>query len=435
MAENPVAARPHLTAWLGPPTKKVPGRQRARLPEETLALLEPFLWEPFGVTRLATVTGLDRIGIPVVMSVRPNSRTLAVSQGKGVDLASARASALMETVELWHAEIHRLPRTMASWAELEAATAADGDTAVLDPRVLPRSLETMWRPERPLPWVTGVDVVSGRVTWVPYELVHTDTRLPQPEGSGCFTRNTNGLASGNTRAEALLHALCELVERDADTLFRLDARIQAERRLDLSTVDDPVAAGLVDRYDAAGVDVMAWDCTSDVALATFQVVISDRASDPVFRPLPSAYGAGTHPERGVALTRALTEAAQSRLTHIAGSRDDLTRARYRTIQDPAVLAENAALVHAPTPRSFAAAPDAHHDTVDEDLAHVVDALLAVGVGPIVAVDLSIDGLPVHVVRAVVGGIEGALESPSYRPGDRARAVLASQAAVAVAIER
>jgi ribosomal protein S12 methylthiotransferase accessory factor len=267
---------------------------------------------------------------------------------------------------------------------------------------------------------------------VPYELVHADTRLPQPEGSGCFTRNTNGLASGNTRAEALLHALCELVERDADALHHLDDARQSECRLDLDTVDDPVAADLLARFEAAGIDVMAWEVTSDVRVATFQVVIHDRTADAVFRPLPAAYGAGTHPDRASALIRALTEAAQSRLTHIAGSRDDLTRARYRVIQDPAVLAEHAALARQPARRSFTQAPHVQHATVDEDLAHVIAMLLAVGAGPIVAVDLSLEDLPIHVVRAVVGQMEGAVESPSYRPGDRARAVLAARAGVGAA---
>ena len=68
-----------------------------------------------GITRLANVTGLDRIGIPVVQAVRPNSRSLSVSQGKGVDMDSAKASAMMEAFELWHAERIELPCLCASY--------------------------------------------------------------------------------------------------------------------------------------------------------------------------------------------------------------------------------------------------------------------------------------------------------------------------------
>ena len=57
-----------------------------------------------GITRLANITGLDRIGIPVAIAVRPNSRSVSVSQGKGYDLPQAMASALMEACEGFHAE-------------------------------------------------------------------------------------------------------------------------------------------------------------------------------------------------------------------------------------------------------------------------------------------------------------------------------------------
>ena len=71
-----------------------------------------------GITRVANVTGLDSVGIPVVMVCRPNSRSVAVSQGKGIDLASARASGLMEAVELYHAETITLPLRLATYEEL-----------------------------------------------------------------------------------------------------------------------------------------------------------------------------------------------------------------------------------------------------------------------------------------------------------------------------
>ena len=68
------------------------GTHRTIPPGETLARLQPLLPQ-LGITRLANVSGLDTIGIPVVMSVRPLSRSLSVSQGKGLDLDSAKVSA------------------------------------------------------------------------------------------------------------------------------------------------------------------------------------------------------------------------------------------------------------------------------------------------------------------------------------------------------
>jgi len=71
------------------------GTERTRSPAETVAIYRPVM-EAVGITRLANVTGLDCVGIPVFMAVRPNARSLAVSQGKGVDADAVRASAMME---------------------------------------------------------------------------------------------------------------------------------------------------------------------------------------------------------------------------------------------------------------------------------------------------------------------------------------------------
>ena len=66
--------------------------------------LAPYL-SSLGITRVANVTGLDYLGISVVMAVRPNSYNLSVYQGKGVTLDAARASAVMEAYE--HAPVLR----------------------------------------------------------------------------------------------------------------------------------------------------------------------------------------------------------------------------------------------------------------------------------------------------------------------------------------
>jgi len=90
------------------------GSHRSRRPDETLAAYVPHM-PTIGITRLANVTGLDRIGIPVYMAIRPNSRSIAVSQGKGIDPSHAKASALMESVENWHAEWIELPTRIGSY--------------------------------------------------------------------------------------------------------------------------------------------------------------------------------------------------------------------------------------------------------------------------------------------------------------------------------
>ena len=59
------------------------GTHRTTAPDDTLARIAAFARQ-IGITRVGNITGLDHIGIPVVIAVRPNSRSFSVSQGKGL---------------------------------------------------------------------------------------------------------------------------------------------------------------------------------------------------------------------------------------------------------------------------------------------------------------------------------------------------------------
>src|SRR3982075_4655057 len=104
------------------------GTHRTADPGETLARVRPHAAR-IGITRIGNITGLDRIGIPVAVAVRPNSRSVSVSQGKGLELPQAMASALMEACEGFHAE-EIGPCRRAAYAEL-ARTEMVGETASL----------------------------------------------------------------------------------------------------------------------------------------------------------------------------------------------------------------------------------------------------------------------------------------------------------------
>jgi YcaO-like protein with predicted kinase domain len=385
--------------------------QRAVSAEETCARMRPHL-SRIGLTRLANVTGLDRIGIPVWIAVRPNARGLSVAQGKGLDDPAARASALMESVEGWHAESPRLATRLVRERDLR-----DEGEAVIPWEDLPRPRGSHMSADRVIPWVRGRDLVTDRPTWVPYEMVHADATVPRLPGSGAFMLSTNGLASGNNAAEALLHALCEVVERDATSLWMAAGRTRrAEARMDLGSVPDPLLCELLARCTAAGLTVAAWDLTSDVGIATVRAMISEGAHDLSLGQVPTAIGVGCHPDRRVAFGRAITEAAQSRLTAISGSRDDLTREGYRTRTAGPDRGEPER-----TPRRFDDLPTIESDTVEADVHAILDRL-AGRAGPVVAIDLSRDDLPVEVWRVVAAGLEGPHESALYLPGRRARAM-------------
>lgn len=395
------------------------GTHRLVEPAETVATVQR-LAPSMGITRVANVTGLDTLGIPVVMVTRPNSRSLAVSQGKGLTLDAAKASGLMESVEAYHAERITAPLKLATHRELAE------HHRVVDVDRLPRPSTSVYHPDRKLLWIEGHDLLGDAPTWVPYEMVHTDYTLPKPTGSGCFQASTNGLASGNHRLEATSHAISEVVERDATTLWKLGGEPAARRRLDLSTVDDPGCRWVLEAYDRGGVDVGVWETTTDVGMPAFACTIVPRPHGGLNQTYATA-GMGCHPRREVALLRALTEAAQSRLTLIAGSRDDNPRTQYEHFRDGDELATYRQQLARLRPTvGFGDVPTFDGDTFADDVVWELERLATAGIGQLVAVDLTDPDIGLPVVRVIAPGLEGVHHASGFTPG--ARGLAAREAA-------
>jgi ribosomal protein S12 methylthiotransferase accessory factor len=372
----------------------------------------------FGISRVADVTGLDRVGIPVAIAIRPAARSVSVSQGKGVTIESAKASALMEAVELWHAENIRRPLMLAAINEMRD-TGCSCDVARLpETSAEPRSGSAR------LLWIEGHDLVSGRPKQVPFEMVHADYADPVKPGYGLFPASTNGLASGAHSLQALCSAICEVVERDAVSIWHhlpLDPR--SRTRLDLSTVDDPACCWARDRIADASLELAAWDVTSDLGIPAFLCLVRD----PAERDAHVGVGSGAHPNAGVALLRALVEAAQTRLTYITGSRDDLDpdeftargRAQKRFLADRLLRA-------GPAHRDYGSIGSFGSDSPRANLDWLVERLCAQGIDEIIAVDLSQEDVGIPVTRVIVPGLEAPHDDPGYILGARARAAAEGQ---------
>jgi ribosomal protein S12 methylthiotransferase accessory factor len=373
----------------------------------------------FGITQIDDVTRWDRIGVPVVMVVRPEGRCLGVTQGKGLDLDAAVASGVMEAIENWHAE--RVAPAVAAASASDLRRSAN----VVDIRRLPRRRDSRLDDTTPIPWMKGIDLLSDREPiWVPYALVHTDYSVPPQPGAGCFCASSNGLASGNTRGEALAHALAEVVERDAVAVWHArDAAAKGATRIDPYTVDDPDCLDLLDRFEDADMAVGIWDATSDVGVAALHVEIIERGERlPPFFPQAIA-GDGCHPDRAIALIRALTEAAQSRLTTIVASRDDLDEHDY-AIDEARIDRDHHRIAGAAAgSRDFRAVPHFDSPAFDDDIEFLLARLRAIGIEQVAAVDLSRRDFPhIAVVRVVVPGLETVVDHPHRAPGPRASRV-------------
>ena len=374
-----------------------------------------------GITRVANVTGLDSVGIPVVMVCRPNSRSVAVSQGKGIDLASARASGLMEAAELYHAETMTLPLRLCTYEELRYQY----NVVAVDE--LPRASESRFHPNLRLLWCEGIDLLSGEKVFVPYEMVHTNYTIPFPDGHGCFPASSNGLASGNAAVEAISHGICEVIERDATTLWNLrDDKELDQSRLDLTSVEDPICQELLGKFERAGLSVSVWDITSDIGIAAFVCFIVPRNDNAMWH-CSVAVGYGCHPARQIAFLRALTEAAQVRLTIISGLRDDLRRDSYEQLLDPdKITAVRQRISSSTAARRFHDVPDYNGETFEQDVEWELECIKSAGIRRVVVVDLTKPEFRLQVVRVIVAGLEPIL-GPGYVPGRRGRAVIEGKA--------
>ena len=376
-------------------------------PAQTLARVRPHLAD-MGITRVANLTGLDRVGLPTVMVTRPNSRSVAVSLGKGLTLEAAQASGVMEAIEAWHAERITLPLRSASFHDLQK------DALVADVARLPRVTGASFDPHQRMSWIEGTDQVTGSSFWLPYEMVDTDYTAPPCGGQGAFPRTTNGLASGNSLAEASCHAVCELIERDAITLWHHAA---PGPRIDPATIDDARCQEALGRFAAAGLDAGIWNITSDIGVPAFHCMICEAGS----RPGHIGVGSGCHPDRAIALLRALTEAAQTRLTYISGARDDLDPCEFT----PSAAAERAGYVRRMLSRTKAAVrfqngPCFSSPSFEEDQSWLLKRLGAAGMVQVLTVDLSRPGVGVSVVRAVIPGLEAPHDDPDFIAGARAQ---------------
>lgn len=294
---------------------------RMRPPDATVAAMRPKFSE-FGITRLACLTGLDEIGIPVWAATRPNARTLAVSQGKGLDDAAARASATMEAIEVAVAERAERPHRRATTSELRA----EGRRLQRLDMLLRRGVRAPGDDE-PIAWIEGLDLLSGEGVFVPLEAaVLCDGRVPVR-----WWQSTDGLASGNVFWEATLHGLCERIERDALTLWTLRDDHAVERAC---VAVEAFADAELSRLDAvvsrAGFRLRLFDVTSDLGIPVIFSVISPvpNGHEDKWKHFDLSAGSGCHPDPVRAAIRAVTEAAQSRLTTIAAARDDFEPARY-----------------------------------------------------------------------------------------------------------
>jgi len=371
------------------------GTHRAVPPEDTFTRVDPKM-PAAGVTRVADITGLDRIGIPVFSSIRPSAEGGAISvyNGKGTTADEARVSAMMEAIERYSAEVGEKELLVDSYSELSAKENA------LKPRdlILPDYVKEV--EDVRIPWVEGYDLMNDEEIYVPANAVFHP--LPSRyDRVRLFRTNTNGLAGGNELEEAIFHGLAEVIERDAWSLVEITRNTGPAVNID----GGGEIRNLVDKFLDADVSVLIRDITSDICVPTFAAVSDDQMlRDPTLLTI----GMGTHTNASVAIMRAITEVAQSRLTQIHGAREDTTTADVRRIMGYEWMRkQNEHWFEISKEEDLESVESFSVDNDDflEDIKHVMARLKAGGLERLIVVDLTREEIGVPVVRVIVPGLE------------------------------
>ncbi len=368
------------------------GTHRAVPPEGTLSRIEPKM-PAAGVTRVADITGLDRIGIPVFSSIRPTAEGGAVSvyNGKGTTAEEAKVSAMMEAVERYSAEVHGMKLLVNSYTGLSEKDNALNPKELILPDYVKNAEEVR------IPWVRGYDLIQKEEIYVPANAVFHP--LPSRyDRVRLFRTNTNGLAAGNEIEEAIFHGLAEVVERDAWSLVEITRNTGA-----VVKIKEEGIRVLQDKFSDAEVSLLIRDITSDVCVPTFAAVSDDlMLRDPALLTI----GMGTHTNASVAIMRAITEVAQSRLTQIHGAREDTTTADVRRIMGYDWMRKrNEHWFDTSEEKAFKDLNYFDSDDFLDDIRYTVERLRGAGLERVVVVDLTREEIGMPVVRVIVPGLE------------------------------
>jgi ribosomal protein S12 methylthiotransferase accessory factor len=137
-------------------------------------------------------------------------------------------------------------------------------------------------------WHKGYDL-SGRKTLIPVSLITFMHEI------------TNGMASGNSLEEALLHGICEVIERHCKSVIR-DGRITPPT-IDQKTIEYGSVRNLIKKFESNGCKIVLKNYSMDLGVPVVAAIREVGKGKVVV-----TVGVAPHPEE--AITRALTENSQ-----------------------------------------------------------------------------------------------------------------------------
>jgi thioglycine synthase len=404
------------------------GTSRIKPVHETLEQVIP-ICQKIGVTRVADITHMDVLSVPNYSAVLPGTEDyIWVYSGKGLTKAHAKASALMESIERYCSLPSGGPRNFIQ----ETYCQLSKRCRVLHPHEIIEPLRFRYCDDMFMDYLPGYDLFTEKQIMVPATLALFRYSPTPPSVNPFAFHHTNGLASGNVQEEAICHSLCEVIERDATSLAELRAsaipfnfikyiadslrangyslpRINNDNfkddpslfpDVDISEIEFEPAKSIVEKFMKAGISLIIKDITSDIGIPTFS------ASSVEWITHNYGYlaeGHGTHPDKRIALLRAITEVSQTRAANIHGARDDLRKINYGENNST----DKRAWQFMPSTKTikFSEIRTYVNEDILDDIKLILDRLKNVGLTTAIIINLTIAQIGIPVVRSIVPGLE------------------------------
>lgn len=233
------------------------------------------------------------------------------SMGKGITAIQAKAGALAECAEWVTAmELVQLPGyTVGHQKTIPDAVGIEALIPHVD--VGREVIERIKKTDTAMYWVDGHSLMTGRKVKIPIEFVR---RIGGP----------NGMAAGNRREEAIVHATNEVFERRVHITVLKQKLIMPT--IDLATIENPVLLEQIEFLKGKGIEITLKDLTFGGELPCIGAYFWDPN-------IPESFqfhhffkvGAGFNLED--ALTRVFTEYTQGRMLDefIQGAKEDQDR--------------------------------------------------------------------------------------------------------------
>ncbi len=381
---------------------------RTIIPEETVLKGIPLL-KITEMEDLEDITEKDGVNIPVYSVFRRMTAkgTFGCYNGKGATHEQAKASAIMESLERYCSEQRESDQVVYGTVEqaMDNGLCVHPANLILPIPVL-NPLDSA-----EIAWVSSFEMFRGEEIWVPACEVFYPY-YPQDDLQ-LYKFHTNGIASGNTIEEAILHGLLELIERDAWSLAEDRNRASSE-----VVSDDPnsVSYKLIKKFEDQGIVIRLKNLTSDLGITTIGASADEITTK---NPEMLTIGVGTHLDPEIAAIRAITEVAQSRATHIHGTKINaqLQKATLEMGYDKIKAINHMWFSSSEKNTNLSEMENLSTPFVLDDIEVVLEKLVERGFDMVICSDLTRPEIGIPVVRMTVPGLEVTTMDPE-RVGSR-----------------